>query len=70
MDGMKSPLQSLTVAAAAGSMLASLLAATGLLDSAAAESAGRSVGEMVSASLALIAIYGRWRATSRIGRED
>ena len=70
MDEVKSPLKSLTVVAATASALASMLGAAGIVDAATADSAGNAVSQLVSAGLALIAVYGRIRATSRIGRES
>jgi hypothetical protein len=71
MDGAKSPLRSLTIWSAAASALVSLLALFGLrIDPALADEAVRQGEQIVSAALALIAIYGRVRATLLIGANN
>lgn len=68
MQETKSPIQSLTVISAAASALVSVLGATGVIDTQTAADAGNAVSQLIAAGLALIAIYGRVRATSRIGQ--
>ena len=67
MEGAKSPLQSLTVVSAAASALLSLLGAGGItLDPALVGQAVSGGAQCVSAALALVAVYGRIRASVRI----
>lgn len=69
MDGTtKSPLQSLTVVTAAASSVLSLLAAFGVkVDPQLIGDATTSVTQLGAAVLAAAAVYGRLRATTRIG---
>lgn len=68
MDGAKSPLQSLTILSAALSATVSLLGACGVtVDPQLAGQAVTGVSQIASASLALLAVYGRLRATTKIG---
>jgi hypothetical protein len=70
MDGSKSPVQSLTIVSAAASALVSLLALCGIgIDPALANDTARGVDQLAAAVLALVAVYGRWRASVRIGRD-
>lgn len=70
MEGAKTPLQSLTIVSAAASALVSVLALIGVrIDPAAAGDAASQIGQIVSAALALVAVYGRLKATARIGRD-
>jgi hypothetical protein len=69
MTKTKSPLQSLTVVSAAASALVSILGATGAISAQTAGEVSDTTGQLISAGLALAAIYGRFRATSRIGRQ-
>ena len=70
MDGAKPALQSLTVISAATSALLSLLGIAGVtIDPALAGRAVDAVVQLGSAVLALVAVYGRVRATTRIGRD-
>jgi uncharacterized membrane protein len=71
MGGGKSPLQSLTIMSAAASALVSIFALFGVnVDPALADQGVQAVGQMLSAALAVIAVYGRIRAEHRIGRDD
>lgn len=68
MDGTKSPLQSLTVVTAAASGLLSLLGAFGVqVDPQLVGDAASSIAQLGAAALAAAAVYGRIRATVRIG---
>lgn len=70
MDGAKSPFQSLTIASAASAALVNVLALLGVgIDPALADQASTQVAQIVSAVLALVAVYGRYRASRRIGRD-
>ena len=69
MDGVKSPLQSLTITAASGSAVAGALSLVGVnIDPQTATDAVNQGCQLVSIVLALVALYGRWRATTRIGK--
>jgi protein-S-isoprenylcysteine O-methyltransferase Ste14 len=69
MDETKPATRSLTIIAAAISALLSLLGAAGVaIDPVLAGEAANGVVELASAVLALVAIVGRLRATTRIGR--
>ncbi len=68
MVGAKSPLQSLTVVSAAASALVSVMGVFGIgIDPALADQSVQTLGQLLSALLALVAVYGRIRATTRIG---
>ena len=70
MDGTKSPLRSLTVVAALASALASLMGVFGVqIDDDLADQTVNAITQLLSAGFAIIAIYGRVRATARIGRD-
>jgi len=69
MDGAKSPFRSVTVLSAATSALLSLLGVLGVnLDPQVAGDALDGICQLASAILAIAAVYGRLRATTRIGR--
>ena len=69
MDTIKTPYRSLTVLAAAGSLLVSLAGAMGIaMDAATAAQAVDAMAQLASAAMAAVAIYGRLRATTRIAR--
>ncbi|WP_294395382.1 hypothetical protein [uncultured Sphingomonas sp.] len=71
MTGTKPALQSLTIVSAATSALLSLLAAFGVtIDPALAGQAVDIAVQIASAVLALVAVIGRLRATTRIARND
>ncbi|WP_420142891.1 hypothetical protein [Sphingomonas sp.] len=70
MDGSKPAIRSLTVVSAGLSALVSLLAALGVaVDPAVAGQAMDGAVQLLSAVLAMVAIVGRLRATTRIGRD-
>jgi hypothetical protein len=69
MNGTKPALHSMTVLSAGLSALLSLLGALGVtIDPAVAGAAADAAVQLVSAVLAAVAIFGRLRATTRIGR--
>jgi len=69
MDGTKMPWRSLTVVSALASALVALLGLAGIvIDGEAATRAVEAGGQIVSAAAALLAVYGRVRATARIER--
>ena len=70
MNDTKSPLRSLTVVAALASALVSLAGVFGVrIDDDLANQTVNAVVQLLSAGFAIIAIYGRVRATARIGRD-
>jgi protein-S-isoprenylcysteine O-methyltransferase Ste14 len=71
MDGTKPALRSVTILSAATSALLSLLGLFGIVvDPDVAGQAADAAMQLLSAVLAMVAIVGRLRATTRIGRND
>lgn len=71
MDGAKPPFQSLTILSAASSALLSLFGLLGVqLDPQLVDQAVSQAAQIASAIMALVAVYGRLRATARIGGHD
>jgi protein-S-isoprenylcysteine O-methyltransferase Ste14 len=69
MDGTKPAVRSLTILSAATSALLSLLGVFGIvIDPELGAQAADAAVQLLSAILAVVAIVGRLRATTRIGR--
>jgi hypothetical protein len=71
MDGTKPALRSVTILSAATSALLSLLGLLGVsIDPDVAGQTADAAVQLLSAVLAVVAVVGRLRATTRIGRND